>query len=99
MGFMDELKKLTHPYAEDEDLFQEEESFKASKPARSTQFDPLDDIPAPAERRRSSGSSNPVPRYPPTERWDPPSPAPRWEGWWWHFPREQASRNRSWDSS
>jgi len=60
MGFMDELKKLTHPYAEDEDLFQEEESFKASKPARSTQFDPLDDIPAPAERRRSSGSSKVV---------------------------------------
>ena len=36
MGFMDELKRLTHPYAEEEEIFQEEEeNFKASRPSKA----------------------------------------------------------------
>jgi len=64
MGFMDELRKLTHPYADDEDIYkQEEESFKAaSKPARTAVFEEEYTAPAPAaaDRRRPSGNSKVV---------------------------------------
>lgn len=62
MGFMDELRKLTHPYADDEDIYrQEEESFKASKPARTPVFEEENISPAPsADRRRPSGNSKVV---------------------------------------
>ena len=63
MGFMDELRKLTHPYADDEDIYkQEEESFKASKPVRTPVFEEAYTAPAPsaADRRRPSGSSKVV---------------------------------------
>ena len=56
MGFMDELRKLTRPYSEDEDLFEEleEETPKASR--RTPAFDfGTEETPAPAtERRRGS---------------------------------------------
>ena len=35
MGFMDELKKLTRPYAEDEDAFEELEETPKTQPGRS----------------------------------------------------------------
>ena len=61
MGFMDELKKLTHPYAEDDDLFrEEEENFKASRSAKSTSYDSDFDMPATTDRRRNAGSSKVV---------------------------------------
>lgn len=55
MGFMDELKKLTRPYAEEEDLFQdlEEETPKAA--AKRPSFD-IDLNEAPVERRPRSGA-------------------------------------------
>jgi len=62
MGFMDELKKLTHPYAEDDDLFREEEE-SYNRPARpkAGAFDNDFDIPAaPTERRRVGSNSKVV---------------------------------------
>lgn len=59
MGFMDELKKLTRPYAEDEDLFRdaEEETPKASR-RTVADFDlNLDEVLAPATERRRAGSA------------------------------------------
>lgn len=56
MGFMDELKKLTRPYAEEEDLFEEleEETPKASRRSAPS-FDIDLNEPAPqSERRRGS---------------------------------------------
>ena len=55
MGFMDELKKLTRPYAEEEDLFEElEETPKTPRRASSFDID-LNEAPAPSpERRRGS---------------------------------------------
>lgn len=59
MGFMDELKKLTHPYAEEEDLFKEEEvSFRTPTTSKSSLFDT--DSPVTAERRRQAGSNKVV---------------------------------------
>ena len=62
MGFMDELRKLTHPYADDEDIYkQEEEAFKPAKPARTPVFEEDFTAPAPAsERRRPSSNSKVV---------------------------------------
>ena len=57
MGFMDELKKLTHPYAEDEDLFEEDDGFKPAKaPKKDFSFETDTDFsaPAPTERRRGN---------------------------------------------
>ena len=57
MGFMDELKKLTRPYAEDEDLFEEDEGFKPAKaPKKEFSFDTESDFsaPTPTERRRAN---------------------------------------------
>ena len=52
MGFMDELKKLTRPYAEEEDLFQELEE-ETPKAVRRPSFDiDLNEAPAPAPERR-----------------------------------------------
>lgn len=61
MGFMDELKKLTHPYAEDDDLFREEEELY-NRPARAktSAFDNDFDVPAPQPERRRMGSSKVV---------------------------------------
>ena len=59
MGFMDELKKLTHPYAEEEDLFKEEEvSFRTPASPKANLFDV--DAPVTAERRRQAGSDKVV---------------------------------------
>ena len=62
MGFMDELKKLTHPYAEDEDLFrEEEETYNRPPRAKSSAFDSDFDVPAsPAPERRRMGGSKVV---------------------------------------
>lgn len=62
MGFMDELKKLTRPYAEDEDLFRDAEEETARPARRSMDFDVnLDEVPAPApERRRIGGAAKVV---------------------------------------
>jgi len=61
MGFMDELRRLTHPYADDEDIYkQEEESYKASRPSRSSSFEEEYTTPAPSERRRPSSGSKVV---------------------------------------
>lgn len=62
MGFMDELKKLTHPYAEDEDLFEEDEGYKPAKaPKKDFSFDTESDYSAPAStERRRLGSSKVV---------------------------------------
>lgn len=59
MAFLDELKKLTHPYAEDDDLFrEEEENYKSSRPAqKAASFDSDFDMPAaPTTERRRTGS-------------------------------------------
>ena len=60
MGFLDELKRLTHPYAEEEDLFkEEEESYRAPvTTSKSSLFDV--DTPVTAERRRQAGSNTVV---------------------------------------
>jgi len=56
MGFMDELKKLTRPYAEEEDLFQELEE-ETPKATRRPTFDiDLNETPAPTERRTRAGA-------------------------------------------
>ena len=62
MGFMDELKKLTRPYAEDDDDFEDDfdleerpratRSSAAARPARSSYDDVLDDL--------NTGSSRPT---------------------------------------
>lgn len=56
MGFMDELKKLTHPYAEDEDVFDdfEEEEPASRAAAKRPAFNPDVDLDQPVERRRGS---------------------------------------------
>ena len=54
MGFMDELKKLTHPYAEDEDLFEDLEQTVPKAASRRSSFDLNLDETAVPERRRSS---------------------------------------------
>ena len=68
MGFMDELKKLTRPYAEDEDDFEEEldleerpKAGRAPKTERRAYDDVLEDLNAapasrPAQARRSTDS-------------------------------------------
>lgn len=53
MGFMDELKKLTRPYAEEEDLFEDlEETAPKAQPKRPLFDLNLDETPAPAQERR-----------------------------------------------
>ena len=56
MGFMDELKKLTRPYAEDEDVFDdfEEDEPASHSPAKRPAFNPDVDLDQPVERRRGS---------------------------------------------
>lgn len=57
MGFLDELKKLTRPYAEEEEMFREleEETPKTTRRTPPSLDLNLDEEPAPApERRRSS---------------------------------------------
>ncbi len=58
MAFLDELKKLTHPYAEDDDLFrEEEETYKTTREKqKAASFDSDFDMPAAptAERRRGN---------------------------------------------
>ena len=56
MGFMDELKKLTRPYAEDEDVFDdfEEEEPASRASAKRPAFNPDVDLDQPVERRRGS---------------------------------------------
>lgn len=59
MGFMDELKKITRPYVEDDNAFDdfEEEPVKEKRSSRHSSFDvDLESQPAP-ERRRSAASS------------------------------------------
>ena len=65
MGFMDELKKLARPYAEDEDDFDDDfdleerpRASRASTAPRASSFDdPMEDVsPRPAFGRRSSDS-------------------------------------------
>ncbi len=59
MAFLDELKKLTHPYAEDDDLFrEEEETYKSTREKqKATSFDSDFDMPAaPTTERRRTGS-------------------------------------------
>jgi cell division inhibitor SepF len=72
MGFMDELKKLTRPYAEDEDDFEDDfdleerpkasRSSAAARPARNAYDDVLSDLntgssrPAPNQTRRTTDS-------------------------------------------
>lgn len=60
MGFLDDLKKLTRPYAEDDESFDdfEQEDTAAERPAspRRAAFDPDVDLSQPAERRRSGNS-------------------------------------------
>lgn len=52
MGFMDELKKLTRPYSEDETAFDEFEETPKEKPARHSSFDmDLEAQPMPREER------------------------------------------------
>ena len=61
MGFMDELKKLTRPYSEDETTFDEFEEASAEKPARHSSFDmDLEAQPAPERRRAGSAGAKVV---------------------------------------
>lgn len=55
MGFMDELKKLTRPYAEDEEVFDDYEE-EAAKPTRRRATVPDLDMDVPAADRRTTGS-------------------------------------------
>lgn len=55
MGFMDELKRLTRPYGEDEDVFDDLEEEEAPKPHRNL-FDDAEEQPLRRESRRSSGA-------------------------------------------
>ena len=55
MGFMDELKKLTRPYAEDEEAFEEFEEMPKPAP-RSAAADFEAEPAKPFERRRESRS-------------------------------------------
>ncbi len=52
MGFMDEIRKLTHPYSEQEDEFDDYDD------------EPLEEEPAPAPSRRSYGKATEMPRTP-----------------------------------
>lgn len=59
MGFMDELKKLTRPYAEDEDVFddfEQAEQEPAQAPVRRPAFNPDVDLNQPTERRRGGSA-------------------------------------------
>lgn len=58
MGFMDELKKLTRPYAEDEDLFENLEEETPAAPRRTApSFDiDLNESPVQHERRPRGGA-------------------------------------------
>ncbi|MBQ7566951.1 MAG: cell division protein SepF [Oscillospiraceae bacterium] len=62
MGFLDDLKKLTRPYAEDaeDDSFEEfeaeESAPRQTASARRPAFDPDVDLSQPAERRRGGNS-------------------------------------------
>lgn len=55
MGFMDELKKLTRPYAEDEEAFDEFEEMPRT-PSSRTPLDYDAEASRPAERRREGHS-------------------------------------------
>ena len=55
MGFMDELKKLTRPYAEDEEAFEEFEDAPKSEP-RHAPLDYETENARPPERRRDNRS-------------------------------------------
>ena len=56
MGFMDELKKLTRPYAEDEDAFEELEETSGQTSSRATPDYEVAETPKSADRRREGRS-------------------------------------------
>ena len=61
MGFMDELKKLTRPYSEDEDVFEEEEAAPAPTSRKaSVDVDLESQQPAPERRHSTAGSAKVV---------------------------------------
>ncbi|MBQ7523781.1 MAG: cell division protein SepF [Oscillospiraceae bacterium] len=56
MGFMDELKRLTRPYGEDDDTFEDFEEEEAPKASRRNLFDDAEEQPVRRESRRTSGA-------------------------------------------